>query len=382
MQIKSFKGLQNVTDPLRLGLGWLAKADNVNITDTGAIVKRSGYVLSQAGAFTDAFTTYDYERGYVVNAGSLNTFDGAVIQTGITPSPMYWAEINEQVYFNNGVSSGVIRLDNSVIPWAWDIPPMPTLTAVTGDLAAGQYQVAFSYTLPDGRETGIGDPATITLIEGQAISITGMTSMVNVYIAPANSTVYQFANAVSSPMVWNFSPDALGMDLLNDNLDPLPQGATVIAEFKGRMYAAQYFPEQGQTAIWFSQPLGFHLFNLAQDFILIPGQVHMLANADSAMVIGTDKKIYAYDGQSLAELAKYGVVPGWHNIQDDESKQTYFWTTRGLCAALPFKNLTASHVSVAPGVQAGGTIVRSGGQFRYLVALHQGGSAFNPFVTS
>ena len=69
------------------------------------------------------------------------------------------------------------------------------------------------------------------------------------------------------------------------------------------------------------------------------------------------------------------MVPGWHWAKDDE--RTLFWTTRGLCAALPFSNLTERQVSVAPGISAGGAVVRHGGQKRYLVALHRGGSVFN-----
>ena len=53
--------------------------------------------------------------------------------------------------------------------------------------------------------------------------------------------------------------------------------------------------------------------------------------------------------------------------------------TRGLCAALPFANLTERQVSVAPGLRAGGAIVRYAGQKRYIVALQSSGVAFNPY---
>ena len=121
---------------------------------------------------------------------------------------------------------------------------------------------------------------------------------------------------------------------------------------------------------------GYHLFNLDNDFIMVPGRVLMLAPHDDALIVGTTAKVHAYapDGK-LTELADYGVVPGKHWATDD--KRTLFWTLRGLCAAVPFSNLTERQVSVAPGVSAGGTIVRSGGQKRYLTVLQQGGTAFN-----
>ena len=129
------------------------------------------------------------------------------------------------------------------------------------------------------------------------------------------------------------------------------------------------------TVVWFSEPLGFHLFGLSSDYISVPGRVLMLAKHDDALLIGTELRVYAYDGEKLDEIAEYGVVPGWHDC--DEPDRTLFWTVRGLCTALPFTNLTERQISVAPGVRAGGTVVYANGQRRYLVSLQQGGSAFN-----
>ena len=63
-------------DPLRLGLSWLTKADNVNITDTGAIVKRTGYTLAGTGGYSGAYSTLDFSRAYFVKGGNLVTFPG------------------------------------------------------------------------------------------------------------------------------------------------------------------------------------------------------------------------------------------------------------------------------------------------------------------
>ena len=83
-----------------------------------------------------------------------------------------------------------------------------------------------------------------------------------------------------------------------------------------------------------------------------------------------------FDGTKLTDLAPYGVVPGQHWAADDDDS-IIFQSTRGACRALPFKNLHERSVSFAPGLAAGGAIRRSGGQRHYLVAIQQGGSAFN-----
>ncbi len=385
--VKSFSGLNNISDPLRLGLGWLAQADNVDSTDTGALTKRAGYARTLVGALTAAYATEDFARLYVVDGGTLKVMQGATalaLKTLASPAPMYWAEINNQVFYNNGIDRGVILPDNSVLAWDWPTPGAPRVAAVTGSLPAGLYQVRCTFTLPDGRETGAGDSAEIMLAEGQALQISGIPlitgNYTNVYIAPANSTVYQRAYMLltTTAFVWNDSPDALGQDLPTALLDPLPLGAEIIQSWKGRMYAAQYLPSEDQTVVWSSEPLGFHLFNLNNSFFMVPGKVLMLAAHAEALLVGTDQRIYSYTGEKLDQLAPYGVVPGQHWSKDDD--RILFWSSRGLCAALPFLNLTETQVSVAPGLSAGGIVVRDKGQKRYVVALQRGGPpAFNSY---
>lgn len=296
--ISSFRGLNSVSDPLRLGLGWLTLANNINVTDTGAIAQREGYSRSLAGSFTGAYSTLDAQRLYLIDGGVLKAKAGSVAITLMSltsTAPMYWCEVNDRVFFNNGTDSGIIEPDNAISPW---------------------------------RESTLAD--------------------------------LEFLGADGTP--------------LSALLDPLPLGTDVIQAWKGRIYAAQYMAAENQTVIWYSQPLGFHLFRLDTDFIVVPGRVLMLAPHDDALLIGTDQIVYAY-GERLDELAPYGVVPGQHWSED--SKQVFFWTTRGLCSALPFRNHTEQQVSVAPGVHAGGSVLKTDGQRRYVVAIQQGGAAYN-----
>lgn len=388
MDIRAFRGLNNVTDPLRLGMDWLEQADNVNITDSGSLVARDGYSLAQAGNFSAAYSTFDFQRCYVVKSGVLQTFEGVPLATLTSTAPMFWTEVNDQVFYNNGTDSGVILPDNSVIPWAWTDPAAPSVTAVTGSLPSGIYQVRCTFQLPDGRETGAGDAAEIALSGTQALQITNIPQIAGgrtcVYIAPANSAVYQLAT-ITTATAWTFSigPDALGRELANLFLDPLPATSTCVQHWRGRIYAAMYMASEDQTAVWFTEPLAFHLFNLNSGFFLVPGEVTMLAPTKESLIVGTKTRIYATDGKELEQLAEYGVVPGQHWALDelpDGTKRTLFWTKRGLCSAKPFTNLTERQVSVAPGVSAGGTLVRNGGQKRYLVSIKQGDSAFNPYI--
>lgn len=296
MNITSFKGLNNVSDAMRLGMEWLVQADNVNITDQGAISKREGYSLVTSGAYSSAYSTLDFSRMYVVVSGTLRDALGNVLAQVDSSREMHWCEVNENVYFNNGLDSGVILADGEVLPWR-DMPR--------------SYGAGFKGD--DGEDLGV---------------------------------LY----------------------------DPLPLDTSVIQHWGGRMFAAQYMPQDNQTVVWASEPLGFHLFNYDSGFFMVPGRVTMLAPHESALIVGTDAKIYSY-GEKMTVLADYGVIPGQHWSADET--RVLFWTARGLCAALPFANLTERQISVAPGTRVGGCIVRSEGQKRFLAVLQAGGSPFN-----
>lgn len=385
LKIAKFKGLNTIADPLGLGLSWLTTANNVNITDAGKLERRDGYTTAISGTITGAYGTIDYQRMYYVDAGALKAKDGPTLATGLSSAPMSWAEVNDQVFYCNGLDSGIIQPDNSVLPWAWTTPASPAVAAVTGSLDPGKYEVCCTFVLADGRETGPNDAVSIDIAAGQALQLaqipqaSGCTT--RVYIAPANSPVFQLAyEGYQTARVWDYSPNSLGFELVTDDFDSLPAGCTVIQEWRGRMYAAQYLPGTDMTAVWISEPLGFHLFDLDSNYLSIPGKVLAMAPHADGLIIGTDRRIHALGAdKSLVTLANYATVPGccWCIDHDDTDKPVYIWTVRGMCRAMPFANLTSGHVSVAPGVQAGAAVIASGGQKRFIACLHQGGSAFN-----
>lgn len=384
-QITRFKGLNNVSDSLRLSDGWLTKADNVNVTDTGAVVRRDGYSVSLSGGYTGAFTTEDFSRMYVIDGGNLKRvrpdMTTTTLQTGISSAPMYWTEINRQIFFTNGVNSGVISQDDDVAAWGWAAPVAPELSAVGGSLNAGVYQVAYTFLLPDGRETGTSLISQITIKDKQNILLSSIPQRAGgstlVYIAPADSTVFQLAlSTTSGSEIWSSGPNSLGRELMNAFLGPLPANAGLPEHWRGRIYLAEYLPSEDISVIWMSEPLGFHLFNLDSGFFMVPGRCLALCPTDEYLIVGTDTKIFGYTPERMNMLAQYGVVPGrpW---AADENGDKWLWTTHGVCSALPFSNITLNQISVQSGLSAGAAIVQKNGVKQFVVALQRGGIAFN-----
>lgn len=384
-KISRFKGLNNVSDPLSIGLSWFTLADNVDVTDTGALSARRGFTRVGTSTPTSGYTTLDNKRTYLVAGGMINRFDAAMtlraIQAITSAAPMYFTEVNEQVFYSNGTDYGIINPDDSWRAWSWPNPDSPLLAyGGEGVLPAGQYQVLCTFLFNDGRETGTSDPAFIQLQTNSSLLLTGIPQVAGlrtvVYIASANSSTLQFAfEATSSAMTWNASPEQLGQDVVTMELAPVPVGSTIVQHWRGRIYAAQYMPAQDQTAVWASEALGFHLFQTNEQLTLVPGEVVMLAPHKDALVIGTRSTIYSFDEEEMKVLATYGAVPGHAWVRD--GNDVLIWTERGLCSAIPFENKTDRQVSVPPGVLAGAALVEREGTKRFVVALRKGGTAYN-----
>lgn len=382
-RITRFKGLNNVADPLNLGIDWLTVADNVAVEPGGGLEVREGYQPTEiTDALTSAFATRDERRLYVAGSDllavhpDLSTTALLELQAG----RMYWCEVNGQVFFNNGSDSGTITEDHEVLPWAWPAPTAPTMRPVSGNLPAGLYRAACTFSMPDGRETGASYINELELTAPGAIELDDIPQVdgwiTNVYLAPAHSTILQRAFSTQlTATVWNRQPHELGSELRSDNLLPLPSGCGAIELYDGRMLAARYHPAENITAIWRSQPLAFHLFD-AQDIIIIKGHVLAMADAGEALLIGTDTEIHALTGEGVRRLADYGLVPGWP-IARDKDRRLLLWTARGVCTAMPFVNLTQDRISVPPGLQVGATVINANGQERFIALLHAGGAAFN-----
>lgn len=382
--IREFKGLNNVTDPVRLGLPWLTVVDNVNVTDSGAVVRREGYALGMACEPTSVYATRNQERCYFVDGGDLRE-----LQDGMSASTLaiglaretHWTELNDQAYFVSGDAAGIVRADGAVLPWRIDPPAEPVLSVVAGGaLPVGRYRVACTVALPDGRESAASSAAEVEIEAGHSLRVSGIEqradAVTRVYISPANSTVFQLASGVAGVQLnWNSGPESLGQELQTDGLDALPRGVGPIAEWSGSIYAAMYLPEQDQSVIWRSEALAPHLWNLSTNFFMVPGQVLALAPHDSALIVGTDRAIHAYSADGIAGLADYGTVAGMPWALD--GKRLLIWTKRGLCQFPEFSNLTERRISVAPGSHAAAAVIEAGGQVRFVASLHAGGRPFN-----
>lgn len=393
-RMKGFAGLNNTADPMRGIPGsqgvapktWelLQQADNVDLTNSGGAVVRDGYhPFISATKITGSFVTFDFNRFYIIDAGTLKRVhhDGSTIDlaTGVT-GDAHWAELNDVVYLACDTRLE-IHLDDTVTPWGVPVPDGGRLTAVSGRLPPGEYRVCFTFVDEHGREGGASPYLSVNVTDG-GLSIEDIPRMEGyytfIYMASKGTAFNSLAGlpyTASSTFVYA-GEGYLGRELTTQFLDPPPVGVSYIAAYTGRLYATQYLPDSKATVVWYSEPMGYHLFNLNDSFFMVPGRVVQMAADSDNLMLSTEERTFLYNQSGLEQVASYGSVPGQHADLGPDGR-LYFWTTRGLCRTTPFENLTESDVSVAPGVRAAGGVIQRHGYTNFVVALQHGGSPFN-----
>ena len=387
-EYKSFKGLNTVADPVRLDLRWLTQAVNVHANSTGGIERRMGYECVSRTPTITAFSRSDSKFTYLQRDGAITDLAGVELVKTTSKRPMWWGEINNEVYYSNGPDAGKFVDGYSHATWRLPIPREPVVVVNTGSgaIIPGAYQVRTTVVAPDGRESGWSDAAIIDCTSNTAsFSITpsvfdGYTT--RIYITAVGSSSPQYAGSLSSPgtMSWFGDPNQLGFDATTNFLDSLQPNVDVFAFFKASCYAAEFMPQSDVSVIWVSEPLGYHLFNLNSGFMLLPGRVRMLCATEDALIIGTDRAVFAFDGKTLTRIALYGVIAGQNCVRDTQVKtnRILFMSERGLCEALPFNNLTEDRVAIPRAARAGGVFMQQDGHCRFIATLHDVGGVYNP----
>ena len=150
----------------------------------------------------------------------------------------------------------------------------------------------------------------------------------------------------------------------------------MIRFYDGCMYATEYVQQVGMSVVWKSLPLQYHLFNKAEDFFTVVGEVILMLNTSKGMIIATDNQIYGWDGTTLTEITQYGVVVGSCGDVTPDGV-AYFWTVRGIAKAFPYELVTEKTFSGDPGVFNHARLFYSRGYAKLLASTVSGNPAFN-----
>ena len=203
VNITKFLGLYNREQSRRLPVGSLTVAENIDIDDSGGIIRRQGYAkVADLFNVTSAYATQDERRLFVVSNGDLllhvGNFNFAVIYVDVGTAYIQWVEVADFIFLSTGQ---VIDKDNNVTTWRIPTPMEPDVALISGVLPEGQYQISTALVDALGREGGASPTWVQEVAEGSGFRITpdtpaGYTS--RVYVSEANGTELYFAGETAT----------------------------------------------------------------------------------------------------------------------------------------------------------------------------------------
>lgn len=317
---------------------------NLLVTDAGTLETRPGFARVISGADVHSLWSNGKDRALFVDGTVLKDFNGTALHTGIQ-GPVSADVYGEDIYWSDGAYLGCIHNGANHLAALAPPNPAPMVSATTGALPPGLYQVAF--TISDDRGES---PSTwsigVDLPNGGGLSITGLPAVaVNVYLALAGSTTLQFYAKISGPTAIT-APPQLGHTLQTEGLMPMPAGKIVRA-FNGRLLVAR------GKLIYFSEPFAPALHRPVEGFIPFPDRVTMVRPNDEGVYVGTTKTTYWLAGADIAKAEvlpaqTLGVAEASDSVIDSDAGIVQWFSHKGLVRAGRSGEITLMQAESAP----------------------------------
>lgn len=314
IRIQQFDGVDNRTPETRLPTGGknrdgsisgalLRQLVNLEVA-RGKLRLRKGYERVVVVANPHSLWS-DGNRAFYA-AGSLYGFDGVEateLQGGIA-GPVSYETLNGETYWSDGLATGVIQADGSLRAWGLDSPPTPGLAALAyGGLAAGQYQVALTYLMASGEESGAGLAGAIEIGEGGGIAVAlpvavpAEASSVGIYVSEANAMTLRLTTGVFAGQASAvIGVGARGRELKTQFLTKMPSGAIVRAAH-GRMWSVS------GDLVTYSDPLRYGLTDGRHGWLRWPEAITMFEPNDSGFFIGSATRVAFLQGINPKEFS-------------------------------------------------------------------------------
>lgn len=318
---------------------YLRAADNVEVTNSGTVVRRKAPSLVQAMSGAHSISGDLYVRGGFLYRAIFEPFSETLVKVLTTNDRMSYCTINGDTYYSNGTDSGRVAASGAVFPWAMPTPDAPVVTATSGALFNGKYQVAVGYTNSStGEEGGVSASTNYELATDGGLRVTLPSTTVgathiNVYVSTVNGSIpmLQTTVAVGTATV-DVSALVDGRESNQRYEDPLPAG-TRIFEFNGRLCSVS-----GKD-VFYSLPYRPGYYLPLEGRIPFPTDVSIAVGNQGGLYVAADKT-YFFSGQDLGlvdtvrDVLPYGAVPGTEFVVPNKSLVGWFGD-KGIVLATP-----------------------------------------------
>ncbi len=385
--VTKFKGLRNIDDLERFDAGDLGEAINIDLTDTGKLVMRSGYE-SKVSATAPHSLWGIGPTCLFIESGALKLvnpdYTTKTLRTGLASHRMSYAQINGRVYYGNGVQTGAVDNGQSR-SWGFDVPVQPSAAVTVGLLPPGTYQYALTFIRQDGQESGTGKAGAIELTGTSGIAFSNIASHAEaitkrLYVSTANGEELYHALTLtaSDTTASHQSNESLGMRCTTQFCYPPPAG-NIVFWYNGRMYVAS-----GNT-LYPSKPYQYELFELDKTYLPFNSRITICAPVADGIWIGTDTQTIFLSGPGpesfqLILKASHGAIPGTLDygsgqyLGDGSQGMIAYWASpNGICAGGDggsFQNLTEKRYRFDGTALAGaGSVRQYNGMNQYLLSM-------------
>lgn len=308
---QQFIGIDNRNQETKVKPGHVRDLVNVDPTRDGqTLSRRAGYVELRTGIdLHSVWGDGDFPWLLFIENGTLYGQQAAgdtpiALATGFSEDPVSYTRINADVYFSDGTRSGLVTAGGDVHPWACEAPiDQPTLTAVSGDMAPGRYQVAVTYRDALGRESGTGLARIIDLPAGGGIQLTHIpqpvddgVTIIQVYVSEPNGEVLYSAAKIPVGMTSAGAGHVVRkMPLRTQFHTPLPAGQVITAGH-GRLFVGA-----GRVLYW-SDALRYGQGILADNYLRFGATLTGLAAIErSGLYVMSGKRTYWLAGPDPKE---------------------------------------------------------------------------------
>lgn len=297
---------------------WLKVCDNMDIDNNYKPIRRITASLVQA--MTAPHSLFKSSLGFLMCRGSvlyhvtLPSYGETLVKALSNNDRMSCIEAPNGVYFSNGADSG--RWDGTTVyPLGLPTPSAPTLTAISGTLPKGNYQVVIAYgNATTGEEGGVSATTAITLSSdnsGIRVTLPGAASgadTVLVFVTGTNGDLpYLSALAASSSASCDITTLPSGREAIERYEKPLPAGTLFMAN--GRLCSYS-----GNT-LYIGLPYRYGYYRPAEGYIQFPEAISIVVSTEGGAYLAADKT-YWIPGDigdiqtSLSDVFPYGAVKG------------------------------------------------------------------------
>lgn len=317
------QGLNTILRADSLPVDALRRCVNYDIDDAGKLARRPGAIRIHAGTIVKGtlWSNDDFSRTLFVEAGSLfelleypiGTYTPRLVRTGVGSTHMAYLDLNGDTYYSNGILTGLLKADGNDVPWGTPGPgSQPNLSqGISGELAAGTYQVAITYISATGEESGTGLAATIEVAaDNSSIFLTDFpappagTDFIRVYVSHRDGEgLYRIGDI--HPAAPSYEIDKVSNTAafrLQTQFGMKPPAGDILEYHNGRIYIAN------NNILWFTDALRYGLVKPMKGFLQFPKRITVVKAVDDGLYVCSDRT-YWVSGVDTPQFHQREVLP-------------------------------------------------------------------------